>query len=353
MTKFVRYTANFICFFLINVHLNASQISNDYNNQLLGTLYADYNNDFLSWKKLPQFEDYADPSSLHMNQIITGEKFNFSDLNENFTLQLIDKLERLKNDDCSLLEIDSAYYIFEETLAKSINFWMKYCLKEDVQKQNIVIDQRFKNISLLNELYLGFLNNEIQVISDLYVKIANDEQLLRLFNSKELNLINKIFTSFEFEFPLEELTVNDTSLNNMTIKLDQDFQINNFKDLIFLQAYQTSIYYYYSRQYKQSLALMAYLSNNDLKNKSYYEYQLISFLAELNPNNESLKAIEDFIFTNTKFSFFKNYLYLKTATEFDIEINQLKNFFKQINFWVIGKLLSLPYLLQLKCTVII
>jgi len=332
MTKFVRYTANFICFFLINVHLNASQISNDYNNQLLGTLYADYNNDFLSWKKLPQFEDYVDPSSLHMNQIITGEKFNFSDLNENFTLRLIDKLERLKNDDCSLLEIDSAYYIFEETLAKSINFWMKYCLKEDVQKQKIVIDQRFKNISLLNELYLGFLNNEIQVISDLYVKIANDEQLLRLFNSKELNLINKIFTSFEFEFPLEELTVNDTSLNNMTIKLDQDFQINNFKDLIFLQAYQTSIYYYYSRQYKQSLALMAYLSNNDLKNKSYYEYQLISFLAELNPNNESLKAIEDFIFTNTKFSFFKNYLYLKTATEFDIEINQLKNFFKQINF---------------------
>ena len=118
MTKFVRYTANFICFFLINVHLNASQISNDYNNQLLGTLYADYNNDFLSWKKLPQFEDYADPSSLHMNQIITGEKFNFSDLNENFTLRLIDKLERLKNDDCSLLEIDSAYYIFEETLQK-------------------------------------------------------------------------------------------------------------------------------------------------------------------------------------------------------------------------------------------
>ncbi len=240
-----------------------------------------------------------------MNQIITGEKFNFSELNENFTLRLIDKLERLKNDDCSLLEIDSAYYIFEETLAKSINFWMKYCLKEDVQKQNIVIDQRFKNISLLNELYLGFLNNEIQVISDLYVKIANDEQLLRLFNSKELNLINKIFTSFEFEFPLEELTVNDTSLNNMTIKLDQDFQINNFKDLIFLQAYQTSIYYYYSRQYKQSLALMAYLSNNDLKNKSYYEYQLISFLAELNPNNESLK-------NNNIFSALSKFLLLST-----------------------------------------
>ena len=94
----------------------------------------------------------------------------------------------------------------------------------------------------------------------------------------ELNLINKIFTSFEFEFPLEELTVNDTSLNNMTIKLDQDFQINNFKDLIFLQAYQTSIYYYYSRQYKQSLALMAYLSNNDFKNKSNTYKDLSEFI---------------------------------------------------------------------------
>ena len=327
MIKFFRYFANFICFFLINVHLNASQISTANNNQLLGTLYADYNNDFLSWKKLPPFEEYADPSSLNMNQIIVGEKFNQYNLNDNFTLLLINKLEKINNGDCSLLKTDDAYYIFEETLAKSINFWMNYCQKDDSQNEKISIDQRFKNISILNELYLGFLNEDLQVISDKYARIANDDQLIGLFNSKELNLLNKIFTSFEFDFPLEELTVNDTSLNNLTIKLDQDFQINNFKDLIFLQAYQTSIYYYYSRQYKQSLALMAFLSNNDLKNKSYYEYQLVSFLAELNPNNESLKAIEDFSFTNTKFTFFKNYLYLKTATEFDLEINQLKNFF--------------------------
>ena len=288
--------------------MNASQISTANNNQLLGTLYADYNNDFLSWKKLPSFEEYADPSSFNMNQIIVGEKFNQSDLNNNFTLMLINKLEKINNGDCSLLKTDDAYYIFEETLAKSINFWMNYCQKDDSQNEKISIDQRFKNISILNELYLGFLNEDLQVISDKYARIANDDQLIGLFNSKELNLLNKIFTSFEFDFPLEELTVNDTSLNNLTIKLDQDFQINNFKDLIFLQAYQTSIYYYYSRQYKQSLALMAYLSNNDLKNKSYYEYQLVSFLSELNPNNESLKAIEDFSFTNTKFTFFKNYL---------------------------------------------
>src|SRR5210317_1103277 len=331
MNKFFRYVANFICFFSLNVHLNASQLSNDYNNQLLGSLYADYNNDFLSWKKLPLFEDFADPSSLYLNQIIIGEEFNIANINNNFTLKLIDKLEKLKSNDCSSLKIDSAYFIFEETLAKSINFWMDYCQSENVQNKKIIIDQRFRNISLLNELYLGQLNNEIQVISDLYAKIANDDQLIVLFNSKELNLINKIFTSFDFQFPLEKLTQNDTSLNNLTIKLDQDYQINNFKDLIFLQAFQTSIYYYYSRQYKQSLALMAFLSNNDLKNKSYYEYQLVSFLAELNPNNESLKAIEDFSFTNTKFTFFKNYLYLKTATEFDLEINQLKNFFKKIN----------------------
>ena len=331
MNKFFRYVANFICFFSLNVHLNASQLSNDYNNQLLGSLYADYNNDFLSWKKLPLFEDFADPSSLYLNQIIIGEEFNIANVNINFTLQLIDKLEKLKSDDCSFLKIDSAYFIFEETLAKSINFWMDYCQNENVQNKKIIIDQRFRNIPLLNELYLGQLNNEIQIISDLYAKIVNDDQILRLFNSKELNLINKIFTSFDFQFHLEELTQNETSLNNLTIKLDQDYQINNFKDLIFLQAFQTSIYYFYSRQYKQSLALMAYLSNNDLKNKPYYEYQLISFLAELNPNEESLFAIENFNFTNSKFNFFKNYLYLKTATEFDLEINQLETYFEKIN----------------------
>ena len=80
--------------------MNASQLSNDYNNQLLGSLYADYNNDFLSWKKLPLFEDFADPSSLYLNQIIIGEEFNIANVNINFTLQLIDKLEKLKSDDC-------------------------------------------------------------------------------------------------------------------------------------------------------------------------------------------------------------------------------------------------------------
>ena len=203
-----------------------------------------FRSDFLSWKKLPPFEEYADPSSFHMNQIIVGEKFNQSDLNNNFTLLLINKLEKINNGDCSLLKTDDAYYIFEETLAKSINFWMNYCQKDYSQNEKISIDQRFKNISILNELYLGFLNEDLQVISDKYARIANDDQLIGLFNSKELNLLNKIFTSFEFDFPLEELTSNDTSLNNLTIKLDQDFQINDFKDLIFLQAYQTSIYYY-------------------------------------------------------------------------------------------------------------
>ena len=288
MIKFFRYFANFICFFLINVHLNASQISTANNNQLLGTLYADYNNDFLSWKKLPPFEEYADPSSLNMNQIIVGEKFNQYNLNDNFTLLLINKLEKINNGDCSLLKTDDVYYIFEETLAKSINFWMNYCQKDDSQNEKISIDQRFKNISILNELYLGFLNEDLQVISDKYARIANDDQLIGLFNSKELNLLNKIFISFEFEFPLEELTVNDTSLNNLTIKLDQDFQINNFKDLIFLQAYQTSIYYYYSRQYKQSLALMAFLSNNDLKNKN----DILEF--EINNAQKSDDHVENF-----------------------------------------------------------
>ena len=130
--------------------MNASQLSNDYNNQLLGSLYADYNNDFLSWKKLPLFEDFADPSSLYLNQIIIGEEFNIANVNINFTLQLIDKLEKLKSDDCSFLKIDSAYFIFEETLAKSINFWMDYCQNENVQNKKIIIDQRFRNIPLLN-----------------------------------------------------------------------------------------------------------------------------------------------------------------------------------------------------------
>ena len=115
-----------------------------------------FRSDFLSWKKLPPFEEYADPSSFHMNQIIVGEKFNQSDLNNNFTLLLINKLEKINNGDCSLLKTDDAYYIFEETLAKSINFWMNYCQKDYSQNEKISIDQRFINVSILNIVLLVF-----------------------------------------------------------------------------------------------------------------------------------------------------------------------------------------------------
>jgi hypothetical protein len=73
-------------------------------------------------EKLPSFEDFADPSSLYLNQIIIGEKLNIANINNNFTLKLIDKLEKLKSNDCSSLEIDDAYFIFEETLAKKYQF---------------------------------------------------------------------------------------------------------------------------------------------------------------------------------------------------------------------------------------
>ena len=112
----------------------------------------------------------------------------------------------------------------------------------------------------------------------------------------------------------------------MSIELDQNYVVKDYKDIIYLQLFQTSTYYFYAREYKKALAILSYLIEINPDNRDYYLYKKISFLAELNPSKEILKLIKNFNPTDKNFNFFKNYLYISTSFELDTDMSDLVYF---------------------------
>jgi len=333
MTKFIIYYLNFIFFLILNVDAFGAQLQNN-NNQILSSIYAEYNNDYLTWKTLPRYTDNFENNNSILNKIITDNQEHIDKLesNNNFTLDLLKYLNLVKKDKCQTLDTKNTYYLFEESLKNSLNFWSSYCLNDIKFNLLKTIDERFKNISVINNLYLQFIKENLLGIKNLHKTIKNDKKLLSQFNTKELNLIYKVFSSNELDFSLEALTDDSNSINGLTFLLDKNFLIEDYKDLLYMQVYQTSIYYFYAKEYKNSLALLSYLINNNSKNKNFYIYKKISFMAELNPNEKILDLIIDLDFKNTNFQFFIDYLFLNTAIRSNYDIELLINHFNSLPF---------------------
>ena len=52
----------------------------------------------------------------------------------------------------------------------------------------------------------------------------------------------------------------------------------------------------------------------------------------MTPNSNTLELIQNFEFQNKNFEYFKDYLYLKTATDFNYNLNEMADYFKAINW---------------------
>ncbi len=314
------------------IHANGSQVSINNNNQVLSSIYSEYNNDYLIWEKLPNF-NYSINSEINIlsNIIANKNDYSLSNFNEeSFIIELFIRLEDLKSNKCTKKNSKKANYIFEESLSFSLDFWASYCKKKVNFKILEEVDERFKNISILDKLFFYKITKNKNEISLLHKKFANNENFLSLLNPKELNLINNIFLSYGLEFPLDEIIGSQLSMNSFTINLDSNFIVDDYLDLIYLQAYQTSIYYFYAKEYKKALALLSFLIRNNEKNIYFYKYKKISFIAELIPNNNSLDLIENFEIKDKKLQFFIDNLYLKTAVSFNLDNNEINYYFQNL-----------------------
>jgi len=69
--------------------------------------------------------------------------------------------------------------------------------------------------------------------------------------------MDSIFNYHNINFPLSDFIQSSTTFNNLSIELDQNYVVKDYEDIIYLQLFQTSTYYYYAREYKKALALLS------------------------------------------------------------------------------------------------
>ena len=89
--------------------------------------------------------------------------------------------------------------------------------------------------------------------------------------------MDSIFNYHNINFPLSDFIQSSTTFNNLSIELDQNYVVKDYEDIIYLQLFQTSNYYFYAREYKKALALLSYL-------------------IEINPDNRIIIFIKKFHF---------------------------------------------------------
>ena len=331
MIKKLSFSLYFICFFGFIVYAYGSQLKNTFENQLLSSIYSEYNNDYLIWEKLPKYNFSNDHTSTLLSNIIIGN-YTFDNINEiesGFIHEIVLFLKNLDDDKCLNIPDKKQIYIFEEAILKSINFWMTFCNKHNVQNnlENLnEIDSRFTNLRYINTIFYYHHQNDLNNLKKINEEITSNIETLSIFNSKELNVMDSIFNYHNINFPLSDFIQSSTTFNNLSIELDQNYEVKNYEDIIYLQLFQTSTYYFYAREYKKALALLSYLIEINPDNRDYYLYKKISFLAELNPSKEILKLIKNFTPTDKNFNFFKNYLYISTSFELDTDMSDLVYF---------------------------
>ncbi len=307
-----------------------------FDNQLLSSIYAEYNNDYLTWEQLPKYELSSDQSSNFLSNIIIGD-YNLdsiSEIKKGFVHEIVYFLDKLAENNCLNLPNKKRIYMFEEAILKSINFWMSFCNNQNIEStlQSLnIIDNRFTNIRYINKIYYLHLKKDISGLSKLNKELTTNLETLSIFNSKEINLLNNIFRSNDLIFPMTKYIKSSTTFNNLLLELDKNFKVEGYKDIIYLQLFQTSTYYFYAGEYKSSLALLSYLIQIDSKNKDYYNYKKLSFLSELNLNKDILELVKNFNSINTKFNFFRNYMFISSSIKLGSNMSELVNFFNDIN----------------------
>jgi len=299
---------------------------------MLSSIYSEFNNDFIAWDELPKYEEFSNPSQFFLNTIISGN-IDFVDIPNNFnhfSVELIRTLKNLNRNYCSKLTFDNPKYIFEEVMLNSYNFWISYCNQENISNNSLdqrlsLIDSRFQNIQFINRLYFYYLENESAGILNLY-KELDVSDLLYSLNSKEINLTKNIFAKHKINFDDSKIFQQTNSLSSLTLELDESYQINDFRDLIYSQVYQTGIYYFYAQQYSDAIGLLTYLELIDEKNRDFYIFKKLSLLSELIKDEKLINKIKNQQFSNIKFDFFKKHLLISLMTENDLSFDELTFF---------------------------
>ncbi|MDA1284066.1 MAG: hypothetical protein O3C61_03990, partial [Proteobacteria bacterium] len=109
------------------------------------------------------------------------------------------------------------------------------------------------------------------------------------------------------------------------------YQIESFQELVFEQAYQLSNYYKTMGRYQDSLALLSILSEIDSNNKDHYLIQKYDLMLNLSRNEKIFSLLKEFRSEVEIFNFMKHKLYLQYANSFNIDKQQIMDYFYSIS----------------------
>ena len=146
---------------MIIVHANASKLEFNYDNQILSSIYSEYNNDYETWKNLPSYDEYKDKEINYLNKFIINQNNTKNQKHnlDSYIADLFNSLTQIRSGECTNLNLNNFNYIFEESLSLTIKFWISYCQNNVNFEYLEKIDNRFENLKVLNKLYFYHLKD--------------------------------------------------------------------------------------------------------------------------------------------------------------------------------------------------
>ena len=337
-SKFITILIVYVFFCLLPLGLNAS-----INNNLLSSIHAESSNDYYTWSELEQNNKFNGSNESYILKKIIVKDWDLNKLSlksPDFLNNVLKGLVNLSKNKCVNIIFDNQnLQSFEVSFLQTFNAWQIQCKKKKMttnsrlkfEKYINQIDPNFSNILELNKLAYLYFNNQKEVFRGLYKQVDFEKANFISINLREIYFLKKILKEYEIDSENLNLFVNKFYSFLGDELLASNYQIESFKELVFEQAYQLSNYYNTMGRYQDSLGLLSILSEIDSNNKDHYLIQKYDLMLNLSRNEKIFSLLKQFHSEIEIFNFMKHKLYLQYANSFNIDKQQIMDYFYSVS----------------------
>lgn len=322
-----------------NLNLNASLMHSSIST--LGLIHAESKLDYYTWDTLINNNQEITPNEDHFQKKIILD--DWSTLSaplkyKEFTSNLVITLSKLKKKKCIKIKYDSTNLLsFEVAFYNIFNAWYSFCKNNNFEHKIFIqdlepIDDGFRNITDFNSLIYLYFNNEKDLFIKEYSLIEFNKADFVSINFRELNFLKKILEEYnistkKIDYFIEIFKANKFSYEQNSVS---EYKIENFKHLLFEQAYQLATYYNLLGRTQDSLMILSILSQVDTLNRDYYLFSKYELLLQASKNKKLFNNFKNFQTDIIELDFLKDKLVLINFYFFDNDKQNLINYFNAV-----------------------
>ena len=337
-SKFITILIVYVSFFLLPLGLNAS-----INNNLLSSIHAESSNDYYTWSELEFNKKFTESEESYILKKVIVRDWDLNKLpskSPDFLNNALKGLVNLSKNKCvNIIFNNQNLQSFEVSFLQTFNAWQIQCKNKKMttnsrlqfEKHINQIDPNFSNILEFNKLAYLYFNDQKEVFKDIYKQVNFEKANFISINFREIYFLKKILKEYEIDSENFNLFINKFYSLLGDELLASYYQIESFQELVFEQAYQLSNYYKTMGRYQDSLALLSILSEIDSNNKDHYLIQKYDLMLNLSRNEKIFILLKEFHSEVEIFNFMKHKLYLQYANSFNIDKQQIMDYFYSIS----------------------